>query len=372
MNTCPIEKNPGQVPVILITGIAPEPMAAATIALQWDVECAVTIRHEIEIPNQRLVRTVSDAAGVLERAEINITHACINCATRDDLLTTLERLAISGRWRAIIAQLPIALEGSHVCRAVERSASGDGHFRIAAVIAALEAPTICHDLLGDELLIERGLPVRDDDDRGVGEVGSAMVEYADLTTIFGNHESAGWELLRTLARPGAQLTNSLAETNPHQLLTGIHCHEQSEDWVSVVRREDALTMPGEPVWTLDIRSDRPLHPERLQEQIESLGRGRHRSRGCFWLPTRPSQVCQWDGAGGMVSIGHSHDWERSSQLTRITIVGIGTDREKLSQAFNSCLLTDAELAERGRLWEVDQDGLEPWLGPIPSRAIRHV
>ena len=29
-------------------------------------------------------------------------------------------------------------------------------------------------------------------------------------------------------------------------------------------------------------------------------------------------------------------------------------------------LLDAELAERGRYWEVASDGLEPWLGPVRS------
>lgn len=353
------------VPVILINGVAEAPMAAAAISLQWDLRAAVAVRHEFDPARERLTRTVSDATGILEHVDIDVEDACINCATRDDLISTLERLAASGSWAAIIAQLPIGVMATQVCQTLHDSPHIAVHLRIAAVIAALEAETVCDDLLGDDLFTERGLPVRADDERGVGEIASAMVEYADLVTSFGTLQPTGWELLRTLAHPSALLTNTFSSIAPETVLAGLHQHHRNEAWVSVVRRETISPANGGAVWTLDFRSDRPFHPDRLQERIEILGRGRRRSRGCFWLPTRPSQVCQWDGAGGMVSIGHSHDWEHEP-LTRIVIVGTDNQRETLEQAFNSCLLTDAELAERGRFWEVPQDGLEPWLGPVRS------
>lgn len=138
----------------------------------------------------------------------------------------------------------------------------------------------------------------------------------------------------------------------------------------MVRREPLPAMDGSRAWVLDFRSDRPFHPVRLQERIELLGRGRRHSGGCFWLPSRPTQVCQWDGAGGMVSIGRTDQWEAGEPLTRIVVVGVDDERERVARAFESCLLTDAELAERGRYWEVGSDGLEPWLGPVDGVRAR--
>lgn len=160
------------------------------------------------------------------------------------------------------------------------------------------------------------------------------------------------------------LVSGVAELDADELGAGIHRHEHSADWVQVVRREPLPAMDGSRAWVLDFRSDRPFHPVRLQERIELLGRGRRRSRGCFWLPSRPTQVCQWDEAGGMVSIGRTDQWEAGEPLTRIVVVGVDDERERVARAFESCLLTDAELAERGRYWEVGSDGLEPWLGPV--------
>ena len=95
-----------------------------------------------------------------------------------------------------------------------------------------------------------------------------------------------------------------------------------------------------------------------------LGGGHRRTRGCFWLPTRPTQVCQWEGAGGMLSIGTFDDWYDMRPHTRIVVVGTDEGREELETTLRSCLLTDDEIERHGLRWRVPGDGLEPWLGPV--------
>ncbi|WP_298132370.1 GTP-binding protein [Micropruina sp.] len=352
-----------RVPVVLVSGIADAPMFTVTAALQWDLPTAVAVRHEIDPAREVLIRTVSDADGLIDRVEIDVAHACVSCAIREDVVPTLERLAAAGSWEAIIAHLPVSAEATQVCRVLGYQPDAAPHLRIAAALVALEGSTLRTDLLGDDLLVERGLPVRDDDLRGVAETASAMVEYADLV-IAHDLDDDGRDLLAAIARPDARVAGSASEVDARVLLPGVHRHDHSEDWVQAVRRGPLPTRTDGKAWVLDFSSERPFHPERLQQRIEALGRGHRRSRGCFWLPSRPTQVCRWDGAGGMVSIGPEHVWDEAGPLTRIVIVGVDDDREKLAEAFHSCLLTDAELAERGRYWEVASDGLEPWLGPV--------
>ena len=357
-------RRTAKVPVILISGVASDPMFQATISMQLDLPDAVVVRHELDPDRELLVRTVSDADGIIERLEIDVEHACTSCATREDVVPTLERLAASGRWRTIIAQLPVTAEPMQVCRLISFSPQSAPHVRIAATVVALDGSSVTADLLGDDLLVERGLPVRDDDERGVGETAVGLIEYADVVAAIGEPSTAAWELLHALARPGAQLTNSCAELDASALAAGVHDHEAAEEWVAVVRRQPLPNVGGEQAWLLEISSERPLHPERLQQTIVQLGGGARRSRGCFWLPSRPTQVCQWDGAGGMVSIGPADRWDGTGPLTRIVVVGLDDGRDQLAEAFAACLLTDQELAERGRYWELDSDGFEPWLGPI--------
>lgn len=353
-----------RVPAILVSGVAEEPMAAVTIALQWDLPSAVVVRHEVDPEREVLTRTVSDITGVLEEVEIDVDHACVSCAIRNDVVPTLERLAAAGRWGAIIAHLPITADPVQVCRAVAMFEDGAPHLRISATVVALDGNLLVDDLLGQDRLLDRGLPVRPDDDAGVAETASAMVEYADVVVAVGELDAAGRELLEALGRPGVLVADSVGELDPTALLAGVHRYWHSEDWVAVVRRDPLPQAQGEQAWVLDICSNRPFHPDRLQETIEVLGGGPRRSRGCFWLPSRPAQVCQWDGAGGMLSIGPCDHWDERGPLTRIVVVGLDDGREELARAFRACLLNDRELAERGPYWEVLEDGFEPWLGPV--------
>jgi len=357
-----------QTPVILIGGMCEHAMAAAAVSLQWDVPNAVAVRHEVDPEREVLTRVVSDNTGVLEKIEIDLEHACVDCAIREDVVPTLERLAAEARWGAIIAQLPVTAEAVQVCRVVGYAPDQAPHVRIAASLVALSSEDPLDDLFGDDLIYERDLPVRSDDGRGVAEVTTAMVEYADVVATDAELQAEEREALVALCRPGAPVVESFSEVNGAELMSGLHHHDRSEAWVAEVRRGDLPQPKLSRVWVLDFSSDRPFHPTRLQNAIATLGGGPRRSRGCFWLPTRPEQICVWDGAGGQLSIGAHDYWERELPLTRVTVVGLDDELDRLRETFTSCLLSDTELSARGRYWETGEDGFEPWLGPIRRAA----
>lgn len=360
-----------RVPVVLISGVQEGAMVSAGLSLQLGLPGAVSVRHTIDPGRQLLTRIVSDVTGVLEREELDLAHACVSCAIREDIVPTLERLAARGRWGSIVACLPIAAEATQVCRVLARSPRTAPHVTISAVVAALDGTSVADDLLGEDLLDERGLATSEDDRRGVAEVASAMVEYADLVCLTQMPDGDELGLLAALARPRIPLVTDPSTIDADTLVAGIHRHQAVEAWVAEVRRGALPPLPPTGVWRLDLCSDRPFHPLRFQDELTILGGGLRRSRGCFWLPTRPGAICVWDGAGGQASVGSTQKWGRETPLTRITVIGLDDDlesRAEIEGAFGRCLLTDDELATRGRIWEESWDGLEPWLGPIEHAA----
>lgn len=327
--------------MVLVSGVDEEAMGAAAISLQFGLPDAVGVRHTIDPDRQTLTRIVSDLTGVLEREEIDLSHACVSCAIREDIVPTLERLV--------------------------------PHVTIAAVVAALDGGTLTEDLLGDDLLDERGLATSRQDRRGVAEVACAMVEYSDTVCLTRAPGQGEHSLVTTLARPRVPIAVDPSLLDAPALAAGVHRHQAVEAWVADVRRDPLPPMPqtsGQGAWRLDLRSERPFHPIRFQDELVVLGGGPRRSRGCFWLPTRPDDICVWDAAGGQASVASSQRWGRQQPLTRITVTGLGDDprRAEIAAAFHRCLLTDEELATRGWKWPDTWDGLEPWLGPIERIA----
>lgn len=351
-------------PIIVVTGTCPDSMAATTMTLQWDLPDAVVVRHDIDVVNGRLYRIVSDASGMVEHVILDLEHACVSCAIREDIVPTLRRLTDAQRWGAIIAHLPVGAEALQVCRVAAWDHHTTQPLSVSAVVTTINGPQAVEDLMGSDLLVERGVHSADDDARGVAETQCAMVEHADLVVTVGRAGRTGEDLLRALARPGVPLVRGIENMDPHHLMSGIHDHDASEAWIAQVRRGPVPAPEGDAVWTVDLHSPMPFHPERLLEQIELLGGHSFRARGCFWLPTRPDDVCAWDGAGGQLSIGTWSHWDHADPMSRIVVTGTGPGREDLIRAFDQCLVTDVEAVSYGLAWDTVEDGLEPWLGDI--------
>lgn len=354
-------------PLVLLTGIDADALADTMMALQWDAPHAVNVRHTIDVERQVLTRLVSDVTGVVEHVHVDLDHACVGCALREDIMPTLERLADDGRWGSIIAHLPVASGAEQVCGIIANDQVLSAKLRVASVLAVVKGPTTRDDLLGDDLLRDRHLHTSAEDGRGVAEAHTALVEHADAVVAVGELEQTDRHLLTMLLRPGAGPVIDHLSLDTAAIVGARRSHLDAEAWVDPAHRAHVGLVQAGEAWTVELRSDRPFHPERLMANLEGLGGGARRSRGCFWLPTRPGQVCEWDGAGGQLSVGQcAHG--TTEPHTRLLVTGIDDSRDQLVALFRSCLLTDDELAERGTIWESHEDGFEPWLGPTRQPA----
>ena len=353
-----------RVPVVLLSGVDPEAMATTMVSLQFDLPGAVAARHEIDVERGVLTRTVSDLSGVIETHETLLEHACVTCAIREDIVPTLERLARDGRWHSIVAHLPVGAEPGHLCSVLTWDTRLARFLRVSAVVTAMSARHPVRDLLGDDLLADRGHHCSGDDRRGVGEVLAAMVEYADLLTFDDDVDPIARGLVTALARPGVEILTGGHGVEGQRLLGRLHQRGRTESWTSPTRSDDLPDVRAEGVWRLDLRSPQPFHPDRLLDSLELLGAGTHRSRGCFWLPTRPGRAVEWDGAGGQLSIGDHAGWGRRTPFTRIVLTGVGVAPSRLRASFAQLLLGQDEHGS----WSVSEDGFEPWLGPIREVA----
>ena len=240
----PNHTHPAPIPLIVVTGVHAASMAAVTVGLQWDLPRAVVVRHHVDIESVTLNRTVSDASGAIETETVNLEHLCVGCALREDILPTIARLAAAGRWESIIVHLPLAAEARHLCRIIAE----DGRLRrlvqVATVVAALRGATLTADLLGGARLADIGAEAVPGDDRGVGEVLAAQVEYADSVICVDGAEDTARELLAALAQPGARVHTETFGPSAAELLTTSHDTARSEAWTATVRREPAGRGPS--------------------------------------------------------------------------------------------------------------------------------
>ena len=341
------------------------------VSLGWDLPGAVLVRHRIDPHAQVLTRTVSDATGLLETEEIQLEHACTSCALREDIVPTLDRLAADGRWRTVVSALPTGTEADQLTHVIAREPRLARRLKIASVITALGAGDVPRDLLGDDLLRERDVHTGPGDDRGVGEVACAQIERADVVVVDhdpGPARETVRDLLTALARRDAEVLIGVEQLDAPRLAGATHTVSEARSWADPLILAPPATLIGGRAWRLDLCSPRAFHPERLLEDIERLGGGPFRSRGSFWLPTRPGEMLEWAGAGGQLSIGTWSPWGSRTPQTRLLLTGLGTPPAGLRDAFADLLLTPGEAELPASYWQWAEDGLEPWLGEIRDAA----
>lgn len=362
-------------PLVVLATIDPVLRDSVIFASVIDRPRTVVLRHDIlDGPDGGAIRRVIvDATGVVEDSLVPLAHACLSCSVREDAVPTLERLARDPRWDSLLLALPVSAESLPVTRALGAATQRGGglpSIGLAGVVAAADQATFVDDLLGDDLLDERDLALTEDDRRSVGEALAAQVGHADLVLVAGDADgAAAWEelvasdLIDHLRAPDSKRVDGLYALDLTEMFThrhNAHAAERRLDPLHAHASTDAPT--GHGVWSLELSSDRPLHPERLLEEVERLGMGAFRSRGHFWVPSRPDSVCIWDGAGGQLSVGAMGLWGRRAPRTHLVFTGLVDVRSELRQAFEDVLMTPREFADGLHPWLGREDVLEPWLG----------
>lgn len=134
------------------------------------------------------------------------------------------------------------------------------------------------------------------------------------------------------------------------------------------------------------RNPWPFHPGRLAEALASDWPGVLRSKGFFWLATRPEVQGIWSQAGLSIQLEPlspwyaalpEDEWEFESdtdraqllerwdpllgdRLTELVLIGIDMDEVALRARLDACVLTPAEFVLGFDTWATFDDPLPDW------------
>lgn len=356
-------------PLAILATIDPLLRDAAVVSLLLDSPTTAALRYDIleDGGAGTIRRTLLDGTGAVEDVELPLEHACLSCAVREDAIPRLRDLARDGRWDAVLLALPVSAESAPVARTLAPATMPGGQLsglRLSAVVTAVDADTVEANLLGDDLLTERGLGLASGDRRAVGEALAAQLTHADVVAVSGDTVAhpVGSDLIEHVRAHDGARVDGLHHLQHATVFGGRHDAAEGEARTDprLVRASHGPTGAG--VWTLDLRSERPFHPDRLLRRIEDLGAVPVRARGVFWVPSRPDSAYVWDGAGGQVGIGVVGPWDGRSPRTHLVVTGCGDEARGITRAFDDALLTEVEWNRGLASWLGRDDVLAPWLG----------
>ncbi|NGO74602.1 GTP-binding protein [Streptomyces sp. YC504] len=325
------------------------------------VAVIVNDMSEINI-DAALVRGGEAALSRTEERLVEMTNGCICCTLRDDLLEEIDRLAREGRFDHLLIESsgisePMPVAATFAFPRDDGATLGD-LARLDTMVTVVDAVNFLPELTSGDELAERGLAPYEDDERTVSDLLMDQVEFADVIVLnkldLADPEAAD-RLHATLTRlnPVARIVRAVqGRVELSQVLgTGLFDLERAQQapgWVMELNGDHVPETEEYGISSTVFRSELPFHPGRLWQLVtEGLDSGAYgrilRSKGFFWLATRPGVTGLWSQAGSVARFEPSGAREPgAAEGQELVFIGVGLRVEALRAALESCLMAEGE------------------------------
>lgn len=367
------------------------------------VAVIVNDMSEINIDGSEVQRDVS-----LNRAEeklVEMSNGCICCTLREDLLEEVARLARDGRFDYLLIEStgisePLPVAETFTFRDEQGQSLAD-MARLDTMVTVVDGLNFLHDFHAAESLASRGETLGEDDERSITDLLIEQVEFADVLLVskIDLVSSAEREELMAILRR----LNTHAEIRPMSmgnvplasiLNTGRFDFEraaQAPGWLKEMRGEHIPETTEYGIASTAYQARRPFHPERFFNFINrEWTNGRLlRSKGYFWLASKPEEAGSWSQAGGLMRHGYAGRWWRSVPKEQwpsdeeglsailqkwdqavgdcrqeLVFIGQNIDFARLRAELDACLLSDAEMQLGARGWRKLSDPFGAWVEAV--------
>jgi len=336
-----------------------------------------------------------------EEKLVEMSNGCICCTLREDLLLEVNKLAKDGRFDYLVIEstgisepLPVAETFTF---ADEEGVSLSDVATLDTMVTVVDAVNFLKDYEDAKYLQDSGESLGDDDERSVADLLADQVEFADVLLVSKTDLVEPSEVER--------LTAILKSLNTHTqvipisqgqvpvdevLSTGLFDFERAQEapgWLKEMRGEHVPETEEYGISSFSYVARRPFHPEKFHQFVhgtEQYGK-LIRSKGYFWLATRPEFAGQWSQAGGIARYGFAgmfwkavpeHNWptDEESMATikmqweepfgdmrqELVFIGQGLDQQAMLNALDDCLLSEDELLKGKQYWATLSDPFPAW------------
>jgi G3E family GTPase len=269
--------------------------------------------------------------------------------------------------------------------------------QLDTMITVVDAVNFLTDFDAANSLQQSGEHLGEEDERSVADLLVEQVEFADIILISKTDlvEKAQLKrliaVLKTLNTEADIIPINKGQVPVSQVLgTGKFSFERAQlapGWLKEMRGEHVPETEEYGIGSFTYTARRPFHPQKFYDFLHSndLQGKLIRSKGYFWLASRPEFAGQWSQAGGMARYGfaglfwnaipreqwpedadyldsiHSN-WQEPFGDMRQELVFIGQNLNlgHFIHTLNDCLLSDDELEAGREHWQTLPDPFPSW------------
>ena len=322
---------------------------------------------------------------------VEMSNGCICCTLREDLLTEIERLASENKYDYLLIESTGISEPMPVAETFyfedESGKKLDDLARLDTLVTVVDAKNFLAELDAADYLTERDLGLDEEDERTIADLLIEQVEFANVlivnkTDLISKEQADSLkEVLKKLNSSATILDCKYGAIAPNLILnTGSFRVEQTAEhgqWMQSSLTEKPSESDEFGITSFVYRSRRPFHPERFRQLIGKRWDGVVRSKGAFWVASRPDSIGVWSQAGGSCSAHFEGRWFASlpreewnfdteedlksfeaewderfgDRVQEIVLIGKELNQKALTEQLDSCLLSEQELTKGSEYWQ---------------------
>lgn len=363
------------------------------------VAVIVNDMSEINIDSAIIQNEVS-----LNRSEeklVEMSNGCICCTLREDLLEEVTKLAKEKRFDYLVIEstgisepLPVAETFTF---ADENGVSLSDVADLDTMVTVVDAVNFLKDYDEAKSLKDKGESLGEDDERSVADLLVDQIEFADVILISKTDLVANSEIerlkaiIKTLNTDAKIIPISNGDVDLNEVLnTGKFDFEKAQQapgWLKEMRGEHVPETEEYGISSFSYEARRPFNPEKFYNFLHNTQQyGKLiRSKGYFWLATRPQYAGQWSQAGGIARYGFAglfwkavpkKDWPTDVEYLEnikktwvepfgdmrqeLVFIGQELQKEKIIAALDDCLLKEEEVLKGRSYWDTLEDPFPAW------------
>lgn len=351
------------------------------------VAVIVNDMSEVNIDAQ-LVQNENTLSRTEERL-VEMSNGCICCTLREDLMVEVEKLAKENRFDYLLIESTGISEPIPVAQTFS-FASEDGSIDLSrfsyidTMVTVVDTFNFLKDFSSPDYLASRNLTDMEGDDRTIVNLLTDQVEFANVI-LLNKVDLVTEEELRNLCdmlhklNPGARILPSKNSEVPLRevLKTGLFDFEEAETsagWIQELQNDHVPETEEYGIGSFVFRNKRPFHPKRFLDYVNNhFPPNVIRSKGLFWLSSRPDQALVWSTAGGSTKVDPAGVWWASMPFSErinyasfvnnqkliesewatpfgdrkieLVLIGQHLDVPSITKQLEECLLSDREVID---------------------------
>lgn len=330
-----------------------------------------------------------------------MSNGCICCTLREDLLLEVNKLAKEGRFDHLVIEstgisepLPVAETFTF---ADEDGVSLSDVAKLDTMVTVVDAVNFLTDYEQAKSLAEAGESLGEEDERSVADLLVDQVEFADVILISKTDLAPADDInslkaiIRSLNTQAKIIAIEHGNIPINEILdTGLFDFERAQQapgWLQEMRGEHTPETEEYGIGSFNYVARRPFHPAKFHQFINNIqDYGKLlRSKGFFWLASRPEFAGSWSQAGGIAHHGFAglfwkavpkEQWPEDPDYLQaikqqwvepfgdmrqeLVFIGQNLDQQNMVSALDKCLLTEDELLSGKNFWLELEDPFPAW------------